>query len=405
MAPEAHETWARWRRTAILGSVALLALIVIFTYEAIFTPLAVALALAYILNPVMQWGVRHKMPRAVMATAMFVVVLGVTVIILLVAVPPLLNQLYMFGVSVVGEPAAEEGETGPHVRTTEEGEAYLDLSGDGEWDRGYLAALRREVRALADRIEAGEETWIDRALASLQAAPDAGQSFVKQVLGTLRRAGGEILKFLWSLQGFLVAAALTAFYLFFLLLNFDRMVRHARDHLPARHKGRIVDVMRKIDAAVAAFLRGRLVVCLIVGGLTALGLALLGVPYWYLLGVATGLAGIVPFLPIFVGLVPALLVAWFDAGSGWLMVGVVAVYFGVQGLEGWILTPVIQGKAVGLHPVTLTVALLLGYELLGLLGMIAAVPLASTLKILAKEFVLPEVDALAKEDEPPPDET
>lgn len=151
----------------------------------------------------------------------------------------------------------------------------------------------------------------------------------------------------------------------------------------------------KIDAAISAFLRGRILVCLIVGTLAALGLALLGVPYWYLIGVATGIAGVVPFLPIFVGLVPAVLAAWFDTHSTWVVVGAVGVYVVVQGLEGWVITPLIQGKAMGLHPVTLMVALLLGYEALGVFGMVAAVPLAATVKILAKEFVLPELEGLS----------
>jgi len=127
-------------------------------------------------------------------------------------------------------------------------------------------------------------------------------------------------------------------------------------------------VVRQIDAAISAFLRGRILICAAVGVLTAAGLAIVGVPYWYLIGVATGLAGVVPFMPIFVGLIPAVLVAW-------------------------PFMPIF----VGLHPVTLTVALLVGYKVLGLFGLIAAVPLASTVKILAREFVLPKVEELADE--------
>ncbi|KPK49623.1 MAG: hypothetical protein AMK72_04075, partial [Planctomycetes bacterium SM23_25] len=83
--------------------------------------------------------------------------------------------------------------------------------------------------------------------------------------------------------------------------------------------------------------------------------------------------------------------------SGWAVVGAAAVFVIVQTLEGWVLTPLVQGKAVGLHPVTLTVALLVGYNVLGLFGLIAAVPLASSVKILAREFVLPKVEELADE--------
>jgi len=281
-------------------------------------------------------------------------------------VPPLVGQLYDFGVTVVGEPE------------TEAPPGYKDLNANGEWDRGYIPALLDWARGVADRLRTGESTWFDRVLAGISTSADAREGLLKGALATLKQAGTGLLTFLWNLQGFVFGVGLTAFYLFFFLMNFDRVVAAVRRRLPGKYR------------------------CVVVGVLTAVGLAIVGVPYWYLIGVVTGLAGIVPYLPIFVGLAPAMLVAWFDAGSGWAVAGAAAVYVVVQGLEGWVLTPLIQGRAVGLHPITLMVALLVGYEVFGLFGLIAAVPLASTVKILAKEFVLPKVDELAHE---PPTQT
>lgn len=403
--------WQRWRPVLIVGAVGLAFGVLIFSFQHVFAPLAVALALAYILNPVMRWGTRHRIPRGVMATLLFLGVLVIVGVVTLVALPPLVAQLYGFGVSVVGEPPAEKAdatadETGAAaapeeagqgaVRTDAEGRRYLDLNRNAKWDRGYVPFLIEQVREVARRGTA-EDAWYARALESLDWSPEMGRQLFEKALPWLRRAAANFLGFLWDLQGFVVSVGLTAFYLFFLLMNFDRVVTAVRDRLPGRHKGRIEGVARKVDAAVSAFFRGRLLVCLIVGALTALGLALLGVPYWYLLGVVTGVAGIVPYLPIFVGLVPSMMVAWSDTGNPWIALGAIGVFVIVQGMEGWILTPWIQGRAVGLHPVTLMLALLLGYEILGLFGLIAAAPLAATVKILAKEFVLPEVDRMAKD--------
>jgi len=377
--------WRRYRTDVLIavGAIVLLALAIFF--REILTPLAVALALAYVLNPVMRWARRHRVPRGLAAMLIFLVLLGIFVLVVLFAIPPLVAQLYDFGVTVVGEPSAEAAP------------GYKDLNENGQWDRGYIPAALEWARGVADRLQTGEGTWFDRILGSIGTSQDAREGLLKGALTTLKRAGAGLVAFLWNLQGFVFGVGLTAFYLFFFLMNFDRIVEAVRRRLPGKYRRRTEDVVVKIDAAVSAFLRGRILVCLVVGVLTAVGLAIVGVPYWYLIGVATGLAGVVPYLPIFVGLAPALLVAWFDAGSGWAVAGAAVVFIIVQTLEGWVLTPLIQGRAVGLHPVTLMVALLVGYEVFGLFGLIAAVPLASTVKILAKEFVLPEVDELAHE--------
>jgi predicted PurR-regulated permease PerM len=295
-------------------------------------------------------------------------------------------ELYNFGVSVIGEPTADS-EAG-----------FVDLNGNGVRDEGYLAAMIAWVEQLAARfeIEAGaEEGWYEQMLRGVREWATAEEGLLAGVLSVVKTTGRELVSVVASIPGLATSAALTAIYLFFFLISFDRMIEWVRRCLPARHKARIEAVASRVDAAISAFLRGRLIVCLCVGALTALGLWIFGVPYWYLIGVATGIAGIVPYLPIFVGLAPAMLAAWFNTGNVWTVVAAVGVFTVVQGLEGWVLTPLIQGRAVGLHPVTLMVALLLGYEMLGLFGMIAAVPLASTVKILAQEFLMPEVEELA----------
>jgi len=377
--------WQR-RRTDILialGAMAVLALWLVF--QQVLAPLAVALAIAYILNPIMRWAQRRRIPRGLSATLIFLLLILAFVAAALFAVPPLVSQLYDFGVNVVGEPAAE-GDPG-----------YADLNGNGRWDTGYVPALLGWVKDLSARLQTGESTWYDRVLRAISGSAGGEEGLLRAALEALQRAGRGFLGFLWDLQGFVLGAALAAFYLFFFLVSFDRMVEAVRQRLPGRYRARVEDVVRKIDAAISAFLRGRILVCVVVGVLTAVGLAVLGVPYWYLIGVATGLAGIVPYLPIFVGLVPAVLVTWFGGYGGWTVAGVTIVFVIVQTLEGWILTPLIQGRAVGLHPVTLTVALLVGYQVLGLFGLVVAVPLAATVKILAREFVLPKVDELARE--------
>lgn len=377
--------WRRWRTDVLIAAGALVLLVLSLLFHAVLSPLALALAVAYILNPIMRWAQRRRVPRALAATLIFLLLLGACLAVALFAVPPLVAQLYDFGVTVIGEPLAE-GELG-----------YTDLNGNGSRDAGYLPALMEWVKGFSIRLQSGESTWYDRILEAIGDSAQAREGLLAGALDTLKGAGTGFLAFLWDLQGFVFGLGLAGFYLFFFLMNFDRMVAAVRRRLPGKYRRRIETVAAKIDAAVSAFLRGRIVICLVVGTATSVGLALFGVPYWYLIGVTTGVAAVVPSLPIFVGLLPAVLVAWFNTRNGWTVAAAAGVLVVVQMLEGWVLTPLAQGKAIGLHPVTLTIALLAGFQLFGLFGLVVAVPLAATVKILVREFVLPKVDELANE--------
>jgi predicted PurR-regulated permease PerM len=166
-----------------------------------------------------------------------------------------------------------------------------------------------------------------------------------------------------------------------------------RNHLPEWNKAQMVRIMRDIEKVVAAFFRGRLIVCLICATLTylgflAVGLTGTGVPYAALFGLFIGLATAVPLAGLLF-LVPAVIMAGLDGGSGLTITLIILVYIFVQVLETVVLTPTIMGHEVELHPVTLIIALLLCGKLLGILGLILAVPIAATGRILAREFFFP----------------
>ena len=130
-------------------------------FRRVFAPLGLALALAYILNPIMRWGQRHRVPRGLMAVLMFLGVIGVAVGLLLFAVPPLAEELYGFGVAVVGEP------------TEDSAAGYVDLNGNGRRDEGYLAELLVWARGLGERLDRGENAWYDRLLRAFQESAGA----------------------------------------------------------------------------------------------------------------------------------------------------------------------------------------------------------------------------------------
>lgn len=186
---------------------------------------------------------------------------------------------------------------------------------------------------------------------------------------------------------------LVPIYVFFLLIAMPAVRKGVHRYLPLWHRDQLIRIIRDIEKVVAAFFRGRLIVCLICATLTyigfiAVGFTGTGVPYAALFSLFIGLATAVPLAGLLF-LVPALVMTGLDGGTAVTVVLVGLVYVVVQVLETVVLTPTIMGREVELHPVTLIIALLLCGKLLGILGLILAVPIAATCRILAREFFWP----------------
>jgi predicted PurR-regulated permease PerM len=138
----------------------------------------------------------------------------------------------------------------------------------------------------------------------------------------------------------------------------------------------------EIDRVVGGFLRGQLTIAVILAAIYAIGLTLLRVPLGAILGVVSGLANLVPYMSIVVGLLPALLFSLMDEPNWWRWLWILLLYSGGQFFEGFFLSPRIMGKHTGLHPVMVMVSIIVGGTLLGLTGIILAVPAAAVLKVV-----------------------
>ncbi|MHC4862074.1 MAG: AI-2E family transporter, partial [Planctomycetota bacterium] len=172
---------------------------------------------------------------------------------------------------------------------------------------------------------------------------------------------------------------------------------HTIEHLPGRHRDRIVSVVTRIDEAVSAFFRGRLIIMFIKGVLTAVALWIAGVPFALILGVVTGVGSLIPIAGFLMGLIPGVTIAFLDSGSLGLACVVAGIFVGIEIFENYLLGPWILRDRVGLHPILLIVSVFVGGALFGFVGMLLAVPTAAALKILYLEFVLPEIRLLAAE--------
>jgi predicted PurR-regulated permease PerM len=173
---------------------------------------------------------------------------------------------------------------------------------------------------------------------------------------------------------------------FYLLRDWDLMVSKLRGLLPRSRESYVVGLVAECHEVLGAFLRGQLLVMLALGLIYAVGLMLVGLDLGLLIGLLAGLASIVPYMGFVVGFGAAVVAALFQFGGFELytLIGVVAVFGVGQLLEGMLLTPLLVGDRIGLHPVAVIFAILAGGQLFGFTGVLLALPVAAIIMVLLR---------------------
>lgn len=171
---------------------------------------------------------------------------------------------------------------------------------------------------------------------------------------------------------------------FYMLLEQESIKGFLHQTIPMEHKEKIFDVFRKIGNKMGSWLRGQFSLMLLIGILDGIVLAILGVPYALTLAVWGGLTEVIPYIGPWLGMIPAVVIAFTISPIKGLLV--LLAYIAVQQLEAQFFAPKIMGKAVGLSPVIIILSLLAGAKLMGILGVIIAVPVAAALAVIAQEW-------------------
>ncbi len=200
---------------------------------------------------------------------------------------------------------------------------------------------------------------------------------------------GAFLQSLWSggqaLIGIFSLLVVTPVVAFYMLVDWDRMVRTVDSWMPTRHRETIRSIARDIDSAIAGFVRGQAMVCLILGTFYAVGLSIIGLNFGALIGMISGLLSFIPYVGSLTGLILSLGVAIVQFWPDWTMiVATLGIFIFGQFVEGNILSPKLVGDSIGLHPVWLMFALLAFGALFGFVGLLLAVPLAAAMGVIAR---------------------
>lgn len=373
------------------------ALAIFFTFcyflKGILISFFLAFTIAYIFDPVVDFIARRRviffkkrMPRglavAVLLTLIFLVMGG----LLTYTIPKTVSGIQRVSTALQNRyPKYQEKvlRAVDSYRGTELGvfiKSQLETK-TGENGHAENQPKDKEGDASVTKSPAGEEYKIPQSVRELKKhIPQA----LNVVFGVIKNIFYSTFGFFGIIVNVIVFGVVTVY----LLKDFDTMVSKVKELLPSAKKDKISDIFSRIDENLKAFFRGQITVCAVLSIIYGIGLSVTGVPMSFLLALAGGFGNMIPYVGIGLGLIPAMILAFiqFQDITHILLVGLV---FGIgQFFEGTLITPKIVGTKLGLNPVAIILTILMCGQLLGFLGLLLAVPIASVIKVLIDEGII-----------------
>jgi predicted PurR-regulated permease PerM len=332
----------RYRR--LLGAAFLLALLAagLWRVRAILSPFVLAGVLAYVLNPLLKLLIRKGFRRVAALGLIYLVVFLALAVAIGGLIPVVINELTRLA----------------------------------EFLPGYFAEVQRWALGLQERY-----SQVQLPPAVRQAIDDAVLSIQSQAIGMIARLAQSILGVFSAAFGLVLAPLLS----FYLLKDLHGLRAGLRRVIPAQDRDASFRLLSDVDKVLSGFVRGQLTVALIVGSLVAVALTLLGIRFAVILGIFAGVTNIIPYFGPILGAIPILAVA--SASSTLDLLKAFVAVAVVQQLESQLISPRVIGRNVGLHPLAVVFALLAGFELYGILGMLLAVPIAGVIRVLVDYWV------------------
>lgn len=292
-----------------------------------------ALVLASALDPLADYLSKRRIPRSVSVIAVYLVLIGLAVLVVSSIIPPLTQQFSLLGQNL---PAA-------------------------------LTNFQSRFPALS--IFVSQEGLLEFARSLLTASGDSG-GVVSHTLGAFN-----------SIFGFITVLVVS----FYLVVAERKGIKElVRPLVPVSRREQIIHLIEKVQRKMGLWVLGQLILSFSIFLLTYIGLSLLGVQYALVLALLAGLLEIIPYIGPIISAVPAFFFALLQSPA--LALAVIVLYIIVQKSESYVLVPKVMEKTVGVAPLLVILALLIGFKLGGILGLLLAVPLASAISVVVEEF-------------------
>lgn len=334
---------ARWAIVAAITVAGVFA--ALWVLKAALTPLAAAFVIAYLLDPLIDRFEAYRVRRPFAIFLLLGLVGGGVFGFLLFVIPRLVREV---------------------TALAEQMPKYLERF------------VTEVVPAVERRIGVDLPRTLEELLGQLQGAELTLLGSVRDLLtGTLSTLTGTL--------GIVVGLLVIPILAYYLLVEFDALVARMGQWVPPRHRAYVFEKVRTTDRLISGFLRGQLLVAACLGVLYAVGFSVIGIDLALGVGLLAGAMALIPYLGNVVAVTTATALCVLKFGFDGHLLAVLGWYVVVQNLEGFVLTPRIVGQSVGLHPAAVIVALLIGGDLFGFLGLLIAVPAAAVTKVFVHE--------------------
>ena len=344
--------WLRWVPTVVLSILVLYFLYVVGSVAIV--PVLASVALAYLLNPIVQQCEKRGLSRSVSAAAAILIVSLVMATFLAYVVPELWAESSKAGAKIASNFTPENAV---------EQRALL---------KRFSPALERVAGDRIEKFLSDPVTILEKATSTTTTTPE----------GTEVTTGGDSI--IWTTLSSSLDLMLVPFFVFYILIDFGTWRDSLEDLIPPRFREPFSRLFDESGRILETFVRGQLLIGLIMAVLYAIGFWFLGIPAWAGLALIAGLLNIIPYFGTLFGVVLASGFTLAAGGGAWDVAAVLGVFVAVQTFEGYVLTPKIIGGRLNLHPMAVFLSLLIGGKLFGLLGIILAIPAIAIGKVFFK---------------------
>jgi len=344
---------------ALCGVAALIVVLGVLAWvvRVIWPPLILAGAIVFLLNPVVT-ALQHRHVPRVIGTACTYLGVAAVIVLTVLLVAPLATRQY-----------DDLAERWPEIRQDLE-DSINDLaqrSVDDNWpiEIPTYDELENQLRGNKSIDTNGDG----------QVSAEEKQNRFADQLSTAR----ELLLRVFHVGIIFLLAPIIAFYL---LVDLPHVRTSARALVPERARGDVMVVSRRLSHAIGGYFRGQLAVAVVVGTMASIGMLVIDLPFWLIVGMIAGVFNMIPLIGPWVGAVPGIVIALTTGGGLSKAIAVAVVMAIVQQIDNHFISPIVMQRAVKLHPAVVMLALLAGGTLGGFFGLLLAVPATAVLKIL-----------------------
>ncbi|MGR3303616.1 MAG: AI-2E family transporter, partial [Candidatus Scalindua sp.] len=389
-----------WIRTFVIFCALALFFTLCYFLKGILISLFLAFTIAYILDPLVDFISRRKLifskkcvPRGLAVAAILTLIVLIMGGLLTYTIPKTVSGIQGVGVALKEQYPKYQKRVEKIIEEYSDTEigtflkSKLGIQTIKETEIKEKKPQKQEVKEVKEVKEIKTKESVD----TRYNIPEPLLNMKKYVPQALNFVLGIIKSIFYSTFGFfgiVMNVIVFGIVMVYLLKDFDIIISKCKELLPVSNKEKISGIISKIDENLKAFFRGQFTVCIILSVIYGIGLTIIGVPMSFLIAIVGGFGTIIPYVGIMLGLVPALLLVFiqFQDVTHLLFVGLV---FGVgQFLESTVITPKVVGTKLGLNPVVIILAILICGQVLGFLGLLLAVPIASVAKVLIDEGIV-----------------